>query len=258
MQSSKVRLFVQSLSGLAEYCIYIAVWPAPVDLNPLNRQHLCSELPHELHTICLFMLYLYTHTHNSIKHMHTLHMCCFISIHGCNSCNSCVLVCTWINIKAWTVSQLKTTYVCLLITTMVETPRGQRSETPRGPDVSQHFSWSRSGVIRSCWVPVMLPPHLTAIRQLGDYTGGLQFPCSVGCVSSGSQNHQLAFCVFCLRPFLLASFHTFCFPSFLFVTTSVSNAFGCEEESLHCGDPASEASYLLCSLWREWIILQEH
>ena len=99
----------------------------------------------------LYIVYTHTHTLNSNKHMNTLHMCCITSIHVCNSCNSCVAVCTWINSKAWTGSQLKTTtYVRVLIMTMVETPHGQRSEIPRGPDVSRDSSGSRSGAIRSC------------------------------------------------------------------------------------------------------------
>ena len=38
---------------------------------------------------------------------------------------------------------------------------------------------------------------MAGVSQLGDYIRGLQHPCSVGCVFSGSQHHQLALCVFC-------------------------------------------------------------
>lgn len=49
---------------------------------------------------------------------------------------------------------------------------------------------------------------------------GPQFPCSVGCVSSGSQNHQLPFCLFCLRLFFFGQFPYILFPT-LFVRHNI-------------------------------------
>ena len=153
MQSSKMRLSVQSLSGLAEYCTYCSM-AGPSGSEPTEpTASVLWTTPWAAHNMLIYTLSIHTHTHtlNSNKHMNTLHMCCITSIHVCNSCNSCVAVCTWINSKAWTGSQLKTTtYVRVLIMTMVETPHGQRSEIPRGPDVSRDSSGSRSGAIRSC------------------------------------------------------------------------------------------------------------
>lgn len=94
MQSSKVRLFVQSLSGLAEYYIYCSMaGPSGSEPTELTASVLWAT-PWAAHNMLIYTLSIHTHTHT------TLHMCCFISIHGCNSCNSCVLVCTWIDIKA--------------------------------------------------------------------------------------------------------------------------------------------------------------
>ena len=47
--------------------------------------------------------------------------------------------------------------------------------------------------------------------------GGLQFPCSVGCVSSGSQRHQLARRFFCLSVHRSQVFRDFSFGQFPFI-----------------------------------------
>ena len=61
-------------------------------------------------------------------------------------------------------------------------------------EISQDLGCRSSGAT-GCTCDVV--PQMTVISQLGVYIRGLQLPCSVGCVSSGSQYHQLAFCVFC-------------------------------------------------------------
>ena len=53
---------------------------------------------------------------------------------------------------------------------------------------------NRSPGATGCTCDVL--PQLAAVAQLGDYIRGLQCPSSVGCVSSGSQHHQVACCVF--------------------------------------------------------------
>ena len=73
-----------------------------------------------------------------------------------------------------------------------------RSEIPQRPDVNRDVSkilvTAHQKISGS---PVMFLPQRAAISQLGGFIRGLQFPCSGGCVFSGSRRHQLARYGFC-------------------------------------------------------------
>ena len=80
-KAAKWGCLSKASQGWLSSTVHTAVWPAPADLNPLNRQHLCSELPHELHTICLFIHCLYTHTHTHSIPINTwIHSICAVSL----------------------------------------------------------------------------------------------------------------------------------------------------------------------------------
>lgn len=94
--------------------------------------------------------------------------------------------------------------------------RDQRFPKGFPTEITQDLGLRSSEAI-GCTCDVL--PQVASISQMGVSTRGLQFGCSVGFVSSGSQHHQLARCVFCLKEnlgrafeilFLLASFDIFC------------------------------------------------
>lgn len=123
-------LFVQSLLRFTGHCIYFQYgWPQWIRTHWTGS---CGVLL--CPSSCLQYAYvyiMYTDTHTS-QHTHTdaaIHQCfCMCSIILIHVCDSCVDVCSWINIKVWTGSLLKTTYGPVLVMTYSVWPRDASSQ----------------------------------------------------------------------------------------------------------------------------------